>query len=285
MPQHEEVLSPMLGDCERPKETVHAPPENYERCRQTFFEVRHRFIDRYTEAENEWRREGDFAAERREFFRRGNPLGRNDLCKLAYSPEVTLLYESDREPRSPIMNGQIIEELSELASDTLQAHRLLAQAFRNLPEEIKQTLRPQEICITQQVRDYFEKERIDIRGLIAGDAADNYLREAGLSKRWLHQKNIYNPQIQQYLISREEGLFKPQDRIERLVDDDEPLNHLHPVWDVYLQIKSQLIDLARDNGDNILWEVASRRLDPFVIADLTSDNFEKYPPFTLLSMR
>ena len=95
--------------------------------------------------------------------------------------------------------------------------------------------------------------------------------------------------LMRYIRSRdhERALLQPQFEIRSLVScngQDSYFNYDHPIWVVDAAIKNGLINVACDNGDNILWEITSRRLDPFVIINTRRPFPASQPPFALLSI-
>ena len=73
--------------------------------------------------------------------------------------------------------------------------------------------------------------------------------------------------LMRYIRSRDHGraLLQPQFETRSLVSchgQDSYFNYDYPIWVVDAAIKNGLINVVRGNGDNVLWEIASRRLDP-----------------------
>ena len=170
--------------------------------------------------------------------------------------ESACLYLADR---------NTARELSDLAFEVVSTHRSLAQTFGNLTETDKQSLRPRTLRVSWPYRDHYEGVELNLSELIEGDAADRYL--CGILKLTSAQcdiKDVFSDQIQEILTIRGEGLIEAQELLARACFSSEStkLERLHRVEHSIREASGD----ARDNGDIVLWQVISRRLDPYLLS-------------------
>lgn len=260
--QYPEPLLDMLAqDDPRSLEIMAITLPEHEAARTDFLTVKDKFIEQYKKVVG--------------FY--GNTSW-NELNTWAFDPEK--LYEIATLERSGKLTRSRAYEISDLALNTLLAHRSLAQSFSYLTEEDKKSLRPKEIRFVWQNRDQFEERVVDISRLIEAEAANRYLL-LNFSDSYSVEyamKHFYNDQMQQ-IIDIRESLIEAQVSI-------------HTAWyqascsgkgkererAEFERPFRNLCGHARDNGDDVFWKIASKCLDPYIINDLYRPSNDLYRP-------
>ena len=185
-----------------------------------------------------------------------------NLTRWAFEPMAYLPQDICKTVALGPEDQQAIREISGLALETLLSHRQLAHSFSQLAPEDKRTLRPQQAKCAWSSYSRLETAKADIGRLIIGDAADRYIRQIAPGYDIDYQdRHLYSDAVQEILERRAEYLTRPlYSSYSRSLSSASEYD-----YDILRSFENTfryVCGSARDNGDLVLWQAASRHLDP-----------------------